>query len=315
MGINTAFVSAELAAHAEFRQELNVSRISTFLIFPVFQNPEYLAENPDSRAITHRGSPATEDWVEFVCPSRGDYRRLCRERLIEQLSRLQPDGLSLDFIRQFVYWEMIHPEREPGSLDLACFCPHCIGEFKSETGLYLPDTCTGAEVYAAFMISEYPAELQAFRCRQITSMISNLAEAARTVCPGIRLAIHTVPWRDVDFGNAGMRVAAQDIKSIAPLIDYISPMCYSHMLKRDAAWIESVTQYMDNLAPGKVLPSIQVYPYYIDDPFTAADFAGCTEAALRPPGKGVVFFSWPLFERDTLRIVEVERILRNRLRK
>ena len=315
MGINTAFVSAELAAQAEFRHELNATGISTFVIFPVFQNPEYLAENPDSRAITHHGIPATEDWVEFVCPSREDYRRLCRERLNEQLGRLQPDGLSLDFIRQFVYWEMIHPDREPESLDLACFCPHCIGEFKSQTGMYLPDTCTGTEVCADFMIREYPADLQAFRCRQITSMIADLAEAARTVCPGIRLVVHTVPWRDVDFGNAGMRIAAQDIESIAPLIDYISPMCYSHMLKRDAAWIESVTQYMDNLAPGKVLPSIQVYPYYVDDPFTAADFAGCTEAALRRPGKGVVFFSWPLFERDTLRIVEVERILRNRLKK
>jgi len=67
-------------------------------------------------------------------------------------------------------------------------------------------------------------------------------------------------------------------------------------------WIGSVVTEMDKKAPGKILPSIQVYPYYIDDPFTVEDFRECTDEALKSPSQGVVFFSWPLFEKDPVRM-------------
>jgi hypothetical protein len=74
------------------------------------------------------------------------------------------------------------------------------------------------------------------------------------------------------------------------------------MLKRDADWIASVVTEMDMKAPGKVLPSIQVYPYYIDEPFTVEDFRKCADSALNGPSRGVVFFSWPLFGKDPERM-------------
>jgi hypothetical protein len=74
------------------------------------------------------------------------------------------------------------------------------------------------------------------------------------------------------------------------------------MVRRDAAWIGSVVTDMDKKAPGKILPSIQVYPYYVDDPFTVEDFKECIDAALKAPSRGVVFFSWPLFEKDPERM-------------
>jgi len=52
------------------------------------------------------------------------------------------------------------------------------------------------------------------------------------------------------------------------------------MLRRDADWIASVVAEMDIKAPGKVLPSIQVYPYYINDPLTVEDFRKCVGRAL-----------------------------------
>jgi hypothetical protein len=118
----------------------------------------------------------------------------------------------------------------------------------------------------------------------------------------LKINIHAVPWGDSDFGGANLKVAAQDLKKIAPYADLISPMCYSQMVKRDADWISAVVAEMDGKAPGMILPSIQVYPYYIEDPFSADDFRKCVNAALQEPSRGVVFFSWPLFEKDPVRM-------------
>jgi hypothetical protein len=95
---------------------------------------------------------------------------------------------------------------------------------------------------------------------------------------------------------------AQDLEQIAPYADFISPMCYSQMLQRDAAWISSVVADMDRHAAGRILPSIQVYPYYIKREFTTEDFRGCIREALKPPSRGVVFWSWPLLEKEEVRI-------------
>jgi hypothetical protein len=66
---------------------------------------------------------------------------------------------------------------------------------------------------------------------------------------------------------------------------------------------------MDKRISGKVLPSIQVYPYYIKSSFNTADFKQCLEEALKKPSRGVVFFSWPLFVMDSSRMEVVRGIL------
>ena len=120
-----------------------------------------------------------------------------------------------------------------------------------------------------------------------------------------------MPWRENDFGGANKKIAAQDLTGIAPVTDFISPMCYSQMLDRDAGWISDVVKDMDIRARGKVLPSIQVYPYYIERSFTPDDFRQALKEALKPPSRGVVFFSWPLFEKDSSRMEVVREIMNN----
>ena len=88
-------------------------------------------------------------------------------------------------------------------------------------------------------------------------------------------------------------------------------MCYSQMLKRDAAWIMSVVSDMNKRAPGKVLPSIQVYPYYIEDAFTAEDFRLCVEAALEETSRGQVFWSWPLLLKESKRIEVIKEEMKD----
>jgi hypothetical protein len=83
------------------------------------------------------------------------------------------------------------------------------------------------------------------------------------------------------------------------------------MLERDAEWISDVVADMDLRASGMILPSIQVYPYYINRSFTSEDFRKSMKEALKPPSRGVVFFSWPLFEKDSARMDVVTEIMNN----
>jgi hypothetical protein len=308
MGINTAFISKELAANPLFRQVLRQNKIKVYIIFPVFYDPAILKHDSSLYAITDKGRIAKDDWVEFICPSRINYRTLKVKEAADLVRKLQPDGLSIDFIREFVFWEMIYPERTSESISMACFCDSCVGRFCKLKGITLSDTCTTTVQKATIILNHYSDDWNDFRCDLIASMVKEISDNVRSTKPDIKINVHAVPWRDGDFGSANIRVAAQDLQKIAPFTDYISPMCYSQMVRRDAEWIESVVMNMDKKARGKILPSIQVYPYYIDDPFTVEDFKRCISAALKSPSQGVVFFSWPLFEKDSVR-TEIKKYL------
>jgi hypothetical protein len=312
MGINTSFISTSLAGNDTFRQALKRKKISAFIIFPVFQNPEVLKQDSNLYAITNRGTKAKDDWVEFVCPSRKTYRNAKVVELADLIKRLNPDGISIDFIREFVFWEMIYPDRSPGSIDMACFCDSCLTGFSKQQNITIPDTCLTTSQKADWVMRKYSDAWNAYRCDLIATMVRDLSEQAREVKPGLTINVHIVPWRYGDFGEANIRVAAQDLKKISPYADYVSPMCYSQMLKRDAVWIADVVADMNKRSPGMILPSIQVYPYYIDSPFTATDFRQCVEEALKPPSRGVVFFSWPLFEKDSSRMKVVSELVTGR---
>ncbi|OFY60731.1 MAG: hypothetical protein A2Y71_10090 [Bacteroidetes bacterium RBG_13_42_15] len=302
MGINTVFLSIDLAENMSFRQILKDNNIKVFIIFPVFYNPEALKHDSTLFAITYKGRTAKDDWVEFVCPSRSSYRNMKINEAAELVQRLRPDGLSIDFIRQFVFWEMIYPDRSAKSIDMACFCDSCTGNYCRLKNITLPDTCLTVPQKANYLLSHSSEEWNNYRCDLIASMVQGIADKVRSIQTDIKINVHIVPWRDSDFDGANIRVAAQDLQKIAPYTDYISPMCYSQMLRRDAAWIASVVTEMDMKAPGKVIPSIQVYPYYINDLFTVVDFRKCVDRALNGTSRGVVFFSWPLFEKDPARM-------------
>jgi hypothetical protein len=302
MGINTVFMSKELAGNETFRQMLVENNMKTFLIFPVFYDPGALKKDSSLYAITDKGETARDEWVEFVCPSRTEFRKNKVNEAVALIRNLRPDGLSIDFIRQFVYWEKIYPDRKSETIDRACFCDSCTAGFCRKAHARLPEDLLSISEKAGYILNNLEDEWTDYQCKNISSMAEEISEAVRGIDPGIRLNIHIVPWRDGDFGGAGMKVASQDLPDLSAFSDYVSPMCYSQMLKRDAGWIKSVISEMNRKAPRKVLPSIQVYSDYIDYPFTAEDFGKCLDAALKPPSLGVIFFSWPLFEKDPARI-------------
>jgi hypothetical protein len=311
LGINTVFASEELTSSGGFRALAKKNGTDLFIIFPVFFAPERLAEDPDLWAITAGGERAKEDWVEFACPSRTDFRDRRVEEARAIVKRLRPDGLSIDFIRHFVFWEMVGPDRDPDTLPDTCYCVHCLQGFAVFLGV--PEFSIPPQPQrAAAWISSNAAEAWVhFKTETITSMAAEIAESVRQIDPEILINIHIVPWRRDDYGGAMSRVAGQDPAALSEFADYLSPMAYSFMLHRPPKWVASVVEDIDWVADCPVLPSIQVSPAYREgEAFLGAEFEAALRAALQPPSAGVVFWSWDHVEADAERAKVIRRVVR-----
>lgn len=292
LGINTAFVSDVLLGNAEFRAAAKSHGIDLFLIFPVFQDPEAIKADPGLAAITAAGVAAHDDWVEFVCPAREDYIRRKIGRLKALVAAGDPYAVSLDFIRYFVFWEKVAPDRAPATLPQTCFCPVCLAGFEKEMGLALPATLGTTADKARWILSAHAAEWTEWKCRTIARAVERLARAAREVKPAVKVNLHAVPWRHDDFGGAVRSVAGQDLARLAPFVDLISPMCYHHMVRRPPAWVHDVVADISSRTGAPVLASIQVSEAYVPEPLPPGEFRAAVVEALKPPSTGVVLWSW-----------------------
>jgi hypothetical protein len=311
LGITTVFTSAELAARDGFGELAARDGTDVFVIFPVLYAPEVLEEAPDLFAVTATGAAARDDWVEFACPSREEFRRRRVDEAVELVRRLRPAGLSLDFIRDFAYWEMVGPDDDPADLPDTCYCPVCLERFAAT--LSPPaDLPVGDPAAAAAWIRSHAADQWVrFKTDAISSLAWDIIQAVRAVRTSIRVNLHTVPWRTGDFDHAITRIAGQDRATLGRLADYLSPMCYSFMLRRPPEWIASVVRDTAAVGDCPVLPSIQVAPHYrADATFSGEEFEACVRAALEPPSAGVVFWSWDDIAADPGRAAVIQKITR-----
>jgi hypothetical protein len=292
IGINTGFCSEGLISDQEFMKEAQENEISTFVIFPVFFNPETIALTSGLAAINQDGEAAVEEWVEFVCPSNEDYRREVVDHARQIVRDHRPDGISIDFIRHFVYWEKVYPDQDPATLPVSCFDSLCLAHFQSAKDLSIPEELTKVPEKASWILENHEAAWSSWRCELITTMVTQITEAVREEKPDILVNIHLVPWATEDFNGGNIRVAGQDVEELKGLTDYLSPMTYAHMLKQPPSWVHHIVEDIYMKSGGRVLPSIQVGKAYLDTEYGLNEFRETLEAALQPPSSGVVLWSW-----------------------
>jgi hypothetical protein len=312
LGINTGFCSEELVSDPEFVKEAREHQITTFVIFPVFFNPELLSLRPELAAIMQDGEVAKEEWVEFVCPSREDYRQQVVAHARRLIRDHQPDGISIDFIRHFVYWEKVYPDRDPATLPLSCFDSVCLENFLAASGITLPVELSNIPEGAQWILSNHGEAWTDWRCSLITGMVKDISEAVREEKSDILVNIHLVPWAEEDFNGAMQRIAGQDVRALSSQSDYLSPMTYAHMLKRPPAWVHDMVQDTYRQSRSRVLPSIQVGKAYLDTDFDLEEFRQTMEAALKAPSSGVVLWSWERLMAEPEKVKLFKDILRTR---
>ena len=291
LGVNAVFADPKLVDN-KFSALAKKYGIETFIILPIFFNPEALHENPDLYAITDQGEKAIEEWVEFACPSRDEYRKRRIKEINALVRKLRPDGISLDFIRHFVYWEKVYSNRSPNSLLNTCFCSHCLDLFQADQQIRIPSSLKDTPQISDWINANCSAEWTEWKCGLITRMVEEVVREARLINPKLRVNVHAVPWRQDDFSKGIKRIAGQDIAAIAPFTDIISPMTYSHMVKREPEWINSVVKDIADQAGGIIIPTIQVNRAYLPEPLTAEEFRQCVIEALKHPSAGIVLWSW-----------------------
>ena len=309
LGINTCFVSVDLARDSLFRDLAKENDIKLFVILPVFFNPEALESNPEWYAITDRGIKAKEEWVEFISPSQTEYVKARIVFIRDVVKEVKPDGISLDFIRYFAFWEKIYANRTLETIPNSSFDPESLSDFQDQTGIRIPPEMESVSDKAGWIINHYEPRFTEWKCRRIEQVAREIAMEVKKAIPDLIINIHLVPWRQSDFDGAVRKIVGQDVTFLSPLVDYISPMCYAHMLKREAQWVHDVVQdiYISTDS-ADVLPSIQVKEAYLETPLTASEFEANLRAALRHPSKGVVLWSWDHLELDPEKKVVLRRV-------
>jgi len=210
-----------------------------------------------------------------------------------------PDGISIDFIRHFVFWEKVYPERDPATLPISCFDSLCLLHFQSEPGIDIPESLSDIPQKASWVLENHKSEWTAWRCGLITSMVQEISAAAREVKPDILINVHLVPWAEEDFQAGIKTIAGQDIPALSTLTDYLSPMTYAHMVKQEPPWIHSIVEDVYMQSAGRIIPSIQVDKAYLDFELDPEEFEQSLLEALKPPSHGVVFWSWASLRGDS----------------
>ncbi len=309
LGINTAYVSVTLAYDQQFRTMAKENQVDVYIIFPVFFNSEALKNHPEWYAITQEGSIAKEEWVEFVNPSNEAYRVQCTSLIEKVVRETKPVGVSIDFIRYFAYWEKIYEGRTLESIPDSSFDTISLAAFQADKEIRIPQILLSVQEKSTWILQKHAEDWIEWKCDNIVSMVKNIVTTVKAIQPGIRTNLHAVPWRKNDFGGAIKRIVGQDLTRLSKLVDYVSPMCYSHMLKRDAEWVSSVIkEFKGQIGDTHILPSIQVAKAYLEEPFGDEEFECVVKAALESPSKGVVFWSWPHLDKDPSKKEIVKRL-------
>jgi len=304
--INLVLASPDLAGKENFMSLARNHSIRVFLIVPTFFNGIALENDSSLYSITREGKKAVDDWVRFICPNKIQYRSSHIQYLKNLAAEIQPDGISLDFIRYFVYWEKVFPDQIYDNFPQTCFNEDCLGKFLVKYQVTLPDTCYSVKEKADYILLHYEKEWVEFKCNTISGYVGEMVDAVKSVDPEIEINFHTVPWKSTDFEGGIRSIAGQDLKLVAPYVDYISPMCYHHMVIRSPEWVHEVVNDIALRSPNeKILPSIQVNKAYLETSISETEFRSALVESLQPPSKGVIFWSWDALEKspEKLKIV------------
>ena len=86
-------------------------------------------------------------------------------------------------------------------------------------------------------------------------------------------------------------------------------MTYAPMVRQDPAWVHSVVQDVYRQTHADILPSIQVRQAYVPEPLTPEAFGEALRESLKPPSRGVVFWSWDALVQEPEKMAMVRTVL------
>ena len=329
LGVNQLLMFPDQVTRTGVADILNESGIDLWLIAPIFYNDENnttaiesssLGRRPDW-AICDDGELAWENnspaphpsgsWLRIVCPNDHEYLDYRIESLKPALRACNFTGISLDFMRHFVYWEGTYNYTDPKTLRNACFCDHCIEHFL-ETSTDI-EAAIEAEIaggagtveIAEFIKKKYFRQWTEYKCYLIDQAVEYILAELRTEFPNLKSNIHAVPFTSNSFNGAIKSIAGQDFALLSKRLDQISPMTYDRLCLRPAYWINEITTDIVNVVNSR----IPVVPTIEGRGNEDSDYEASLINALKHPSSGVVIWRFESLTEERIEITE--RILNN----
>ena len=286
------FSSAFTKKDENLMEELRDAGISVYVEVPLFVGELLWKKFPRSRPITEEGEPLEKvEWYAGVNPSVPEVRKFCSEK-VRRAAKLPVNGVWLDFIRWPCRWESPSPRLVQTSFD-----DLTIELFSRDTGIEVPQI--NPKERASFIIKNYLEEWTDWKCRQITSFVS---EARKILGSDKKLGMFLVPWKSEDYNGAIRSIIGQDVEELKEYVDVFSPMVYHAMCGKPVEWISDVTSWVWKKTGKEVLPIIQVadVPRRLSD----EEIELALEAAISVRGsKGVIIFSMRHLNEKKLEVI------------
>jgi len=263
INVNAIFLSWK-AINVKMIERARSEGVKIFAEFPVLNGKGYVEKHPEAWAIDRNGDkvqPAS--WFMGVCPTERGFRQYRMTELRELLRRFELDGIWMDYL----HWHAQFEEPEP-ILPETCFCKNCITEFKSATGIRVPELSTSEQ--AEWILTGHDRVWREWRCSVIAGWVRDTKMILRQERENALLGIFHCPWNDTDFNGARFRILGLDFGMLKETVDVFSPMVYHGRMGREAEWVkENLDWFCRNLdietsSFPKVWPIVQAY----DDPHT-----------------------------------------------
>jgi hypothetical protein len=286
-GIRQAILPPDFFRNDKMVRALAKNGLGVWLNLPVFYNPEYLEQHPEDYAITSKGNKAIHDWCHFVCPSREKYLDKFVGDLRTLLSQLQPEIVSIDFIRHFVFWEGVDLKSNPNEIEDGCYCEVCLSAFEKFSG----ETVQRNQP-AAFIRSNMKRAWGDWKCNRITATANRLFEEMRAGAKNAQTSIKTIPWKESDLDGAIRSSAGQDVARLTRNVDMSAPMAFTQVLGQTPAWKRQLLKYVRQISGKPVLSYLQTDKLIRPEEITIAQFEAELKESLSHEWAGTVIFEY-----------------------
>jgi hypothetical protein len=286
-GIRQAILHPGFFRDGKMAMALRQKGIGLWLNLPVFYNPEYLEHHPENYAITSRGRRAIHDWCHFVCPSREDYLAGFVRDVRATLSILQPEIVSLDFIRHFVFWEKVNLNGDPASIEDGCYCPVCLTAFEKACGEKV-----NRDDAATYIRANLKHQWGDWKCKEIAGVAERILAEIRPLARNAKFAIKLVPWRESDLDGAIRSSAGQDIPVLTRNLDMAIPMAFTQVLGQTPEWKKKLLTHVRNITGKPVLSYVQTDKLIRPEEITTTQFEAELKEALGHEWAGIVVFEY-----------------------
>ena len=344
LGVNQLLMFPDQVMRDGVANILSNSGIDLWLIAPFFYNDDnrsaaqiadfgrepYWAICDDGELAWEVNSPNTHpsgSWLRIVCPNDQEYIDYRIGSLKPALKAARFTGISLDFMRQFVYWEGTYSFTKPNSLRNACFCDVCLNKFVDIYGhttakpsskpsadritnsaannnlldrfIALIEGGNTVEI-ADFVKTNLFRQWTNYKCATIDENVRYILAELRKEFPYLKSNIHAVPFTSNSFNGAIRSIAGQDFALLSKQLDQISPMTYDRLCLRPAHWINEITADIFNVVGGRV----PVVPTIEGRGDTDNDYEASLISALQPPSAGVVIWRFESLTEERINITE-----------